>query len=98
MMKCRMCQTFYFKKVEINTYEDYGGNLYSLLPEGSPASDIRAYECLKCKAINLPTLDFSSPESERKLAKAIIDLSDGKDVKFEPKKMRQPGPTPGYFG
>ena len=83
------------EKVMINEYHDYGGNLYNTLPEQVPASDVRAYKCVKCGTINLPTLGYNIPIEDRKLASKLLDVFDGKEVQeeFKGPKMR---PAPGY--
>lgn len=83
------------EKVMINEYHDYGGNLYNTLPEETPASDVRAYKCIKCGTINLPTLGYSIPAEDRKLATKLIDIMDGKDVAPDV-LMPRARPAPGY--
>lgn len=96
---CRVsgCGNTFFAKVNVNEFHDYGGSLYNMLPEVVPATDVKAYQCVKCGSITLPTLDWSTPDADRKLAKQILDIADGKDVKPETKMNRSTRPVPGYM-
>ena len=90
------CGNTYMEKVSINEFHDYGGSLYNFLPEVVPATDVKAYKCAKCATINLATLDWGTPDVDRKIAALLMDIADGKDVKPDPKIARSRGPASGY--
>jgi hypothetical protein len=84
------------EKILINEYHDYGGNMYNTLPEVNPATDIRAYKCIKCGTITLPTLSYNIPELDRKTAQLLYDIMDGKEIKPDYKMPQSRRPVPGY--
>lgn len=87
-LKCRKCNCTYFEKAMINEFHDYEGGLYGNLAEINPASDVRAYRCVKCQALNIPNLGYSSPQADRDLAKTLTDLADDGEVQPDKQVLR----------
>lgn len=97
-LKCRKCTCTYFEKVLINEFYDYEGNLYSNLAEHNPATDVKAYRCVKCQSLNMPPLSYSTPDVDRKLAAKLISLSDGGEVEADNQVLRSRRMAEGYLG
>ena len=72
----------------INEFHDYEGGIYGNLAEINPASDVRAYRCVKCQTLNMPTLSYTSPQADRDLSKTLTDLADGGEVKPDQQVLR----------
>jgi len=96
--KCRKCSCTYFEKVLINEFYDYEGNIYGNLPEQNPASDVRAYRCVKCQSLNMPPLGYQTPAADNQLAAKLIKLSDGGDVELTPQIARSRRIAEGFLG
>jgi hypothetical protein len=97
-LKCRNCTCTYFEKVLINEFYDYEGNLYSNLAEHNPATDVKAYRCVKCQSLNMPPLSYSTPDADRKLAAKLTSLSDGGEVEPDNQVLRSRRMAEGYVG
>lgn len=95
-LQCRKCPCTFFEKVTINEFHNHGGSLYNYLTEVKPTEDVKAYKCVKCGAINLPTLDYVVPVQDRELADVILRTNDGEDAQLTPQILRSRRPTPGY--
>ena len=81
----KACSSTHFKKVTINEFHDYSGSLFNNLPEVDIDNDIKGYECIACHTITFPTLDYTNPESDRKLLADLLLIVDGKGDQIEPK-------------
>lgn len=96
-LQCRKCTCTFFKKININEFHDYGGSLYNNLSEVKPMEDVKAYQCVKCGAVNLPTLDYMVSAADRKLAEDILRTSDGEEVAVTPQIQRSRRVAAGYM-
>ena len=97
-LQCRKCTCTYFEKVSINEFHNYGGSLYNNLNEVKPTEDVKAYRCVKCNAINLPTLDYVVAAADRELADVILRTNDGEEVSVTPQVQRSRRIAAGHVG
>lgn len=77
----------------INEFHDYSGSLFNNLPEVDIDNDVKGYECIACRTITFPTLDYTNPESDRKILADLMLIVDGRIDEVEsklPKSRRVP--------
>ena len=89
------CNCTYFEKVRINEFHDYGGSLYSSLPEVEIDNDVKGYKCIACGTITLPTLDYTNSQLDRDLASNLLLIVEGNESQAKPKLPKSRRVAPG---
>ena len=95
-LKCE-CGNTYFKKVIVNEFHNYSGNIYGSLPEVDIDSNLVLYECInnQCRKILTPTLSYNSPQPDRDLTAKVEKIIEGDTSVIKDTAPKGRAPRPG---